>query len=296
MLGHRLLSSLDGAVSGFGKKTRVSRGGWRIRWRKSCCWWCAAPSQTATITKASQNGARPIWRFCGAFCPIITAFPASAGFTRYYVSSAVLCATRAVDRDGGAFEAIRRGEPFKQEWNGGDLVGLGGDRLLAENETAGGGERRDEVERRRAGGAVVASTRGLAVDGDVVRKVGPSFAPGDADPADLDTTTDFDKGHGRIEQRTVTVARQVDWLDGDRRFPGEVRLPNVATVVKVASRAELKDRCRFETRYYVSSAVLCATRAVQAVRAHWAIENSLHWVLDVTFGDDQSRLRPIFSL
>jgi predicted transposase YbfD/YdcC len=73
----------------------------------------------------------------------------------------------------------------------------------------------------------------------------------DADPADLDSTTDFDKGHGRIEQRTVTVARQVDWLDGDRRFPGEVRLPNVATVVKVASRTELKDRCRFETRYYV---------------------------------------------
>jgi len=58
----------------------------------------------------------------------------------------------------------------------------------------------------------------------------------DADPADLDSTTDHDKGHGRIEQRTVTVARQVDWLDGDRRFPGEVRLPNVATVVKVASR------------------------------------------------------------
>ena len=113
----------------------------------------------------------------------------------------------------------------------------------------------------------------------------------DADPVDLDTTTDHDKGHGRIEQRTVTVARQVDWLDGDRRFPGEVRLPNVATIVKVASRTELKDRCRFETRYYISSAVLGALRAAEAIRAHWAIENSLHWVLDVTFGDDQSRLR-----
>ncbi|MGZ3361981.1 MAG: ISAs1 family transposase [Xanthobacteraceae bacterium] len=113
----------------------------------------------------------------------------------------------------------------------------------------------------------------------------------DAPCASTESTTDVDKGHGRIEQRTVTVAREVDWLDSDRRFPGEVRLPDVATIIRVASRAELKDRGRFETRYYVSSAKLSAARAAEAVRTHWAIENSLHWVLDVTFGDDQSRLR-----
>ena len=112
-----------------------------------------------------------------------------------------------------------------------------------------------------------------------------------APAAVLDTATDLDKGHGRIEERSVTVSREADWLAGDRRFPGELRLPGATTIIKVRSRTALKDRCRTDTRYYISSAALSAEAAARAVRGHWGIENRLHWVLDVVFGDDQARLR-----
>jgi predicted transposase YbfD/YdcC len=87
----------------------------------------------------------------------------------------------------------------------------------------------------------------------------------------------------------VSVITEVDWLNGERRFPGELRLPNAATIIRVASQAELSDRGRFETRYYISSARLSAKRAGEAVRGHWGIENQLHRVLEVA--EDQSRLR-----
>jgi len=110
-------------------------------------------------------------------------------------------------------------------------------------------------------------------------------------PPGLETTSTVEKGHGRIEHRPVTVCHEVDWLAGHRRFPGEWRLPEAATVIQVQARTHAADRGQGETRYFISTAALSAAEAARAVRGHWAIENQLHWVLDVTFNDDQARCR-----
>src|SRR3954466_8670679 len=113
----------------------------------------------------------------------------------------------------------------------------------------------------------------------------------DPPPGSLDTFETTDAGHGRIEARRHAVCHDVAWLFSDRRYPGEVAFPGLAMIGMVESTTERGGEVERERRYYLSSATLDAASFARAVRAHWGIENRLHWVLDVVFRDDLARLR-----
>jgi predicted transposase YbfD/YdcC len=94
-----------------------------------------------------------------------------------------------------------------------------------------------------------------------------------------------DKGHGRLEQRRYWQTERLDWYADKDRWEG------LRSVGLVESVREVNGKRSVERRYYLSSLPVDIQRFAKAVRGHWSIENQLHWVLDVVFGEDQARAR-----
>lgn len=94
-----------------------------------------------------------------------------------------------------------------------------------------------------------------------------------------------DENHGRHEKRTYWTTDQVEDFAQWRQWPG-LRLFGM-----VESERRIGDQVSLERRYYISTLANDAQRFGHAVRTHWSIENSLHWVLDMVFREDESRVR-----
>ena len=100
-----------------------------------------------------------------------------------------------------------------------------------------------------------------------------------------DIYEDVDKGHGRLETRKCIVTSAVDWLDQKPEWPG------LKTIAMIEETREIKGKTSIERRFFISSLPANAEQIASTVRAHWLIENALHWTLDVVFNEDYSRVR-----
>jgi predicted transposase YbfD/YdcC len=94
-----------------------------------------------------------------------------------------------------------------------------------------------------------------------------------------------DKGHGRVEVRRYWQTEKLEWFADRKAWAG------LRSVGVVEARRWIKGKESVERRYYLSSLHNGVEKFARAVRGHWSVENQLHWVLDVVFGEDQSRAR-----
>jgi len=105
---------------------------------------------------------------------------------------------------------------------------------------------------------------------------------------DLAADTTTDAGHGRIEHRRCRAIGDPDhlaYVDPDHDWPG------LRSVICIESTRRIRDDVSTEARYYLSSLPPDAPALARTIRSHWRIENSLHWVLDVAFREDDCRVR-----
>lgn len=94
-----------------------------------------------------------------------------------------------------------------------------------------------------------------------------------------------EKDHGRIEIRRHWISDEIDWLNNREEWK------NLRSIGLVESERHVDGKISVEKRYYISSKSACAKDFAKAVRAHWGIENQLHWSLDATFREDECRVR-----